>query len=83
MSFLDAFLGYNQTKMDPADEEKKNFFYHWTGTYCYKILLFMLNNTRAIYQHLMNKMFAHYLGNSMEVYNNYILAKSKKSNQNL
>lgn len=87
MSFLDAFLGYKQIKMDLADEDKTFFFITERGTYCYKDknyfhLLFRFMNTRATYQRLMNKMFSHYMWKSMEVFIGDILVKFEKSDQN-
>ena len=34
LSFMDAFSGYNQIKMDPSDQEKTSFV-TGQGTYCY------------------------------------------------
>lgn len=39
-------------------------------------MLFGLNNVGATYQQLVNKMFAEYLGNTMEVYIDDILVRS-------
>ena len=51
MSFLDAYSGYNQIKMDLAHKDK-NYFYHWIKNYCYKVVSFKLKNVGAIYQWL-------------------------------
>ena len=55
--FMDAFLGYNQIKMEEADQEKTSFVTS-QGLFCYKVMSFGLKNAGATYQRLMNKMFA-------------------------
>ena len=57
LSFMDAFLGYNQIRMCEADQEKTSFVTS-QGLFCYKVMLFGLKNAGATYQRLMNKMFA-------------------------
>ena len=58
LSFMDAFLGYNQIKMEEADQEKTSFVTS-QGLFCYKMMSFGLKNAGATYQRLMNKMFTH------------------------
>ena len=58
LSFMDAFLGYNQIKMEEADQEKTSFVTS-QGLFCYKMMSFGLKNAGAMYQRLMNKMFTH------------------------
>ena len=58
LSFIDAFLGYNQIKMEEANQEKTSFVTS-QGLFYYKVMPFGLKNTKATYQRLMNKMFAH------------------------
>ena len=53
---MDAFSGYNQIRMEEADQEKTSFVTS-QGLFCYKVMPFGLKN--ATYQRLMNKMFAH------------------------
>ena len=57
LSFMDAFSGYNQIKMEEADQEKTSFVMS-QGLFCYKVMSFGLKNAGATYQRLMNKMFA-------------------------
>ena len=57
LSFMDAFSGYNQIKMDEANQEK-TLFVTSQGLFCYKVMSFGLKNAGATYQRLMNKMFA-------------------------
>ena len=58
LSFMDTFSGYNQIKLDEADQEKTSFVTS-QGLFCYKVTPFELKNAGATYQRLMNKMFAH------------------------
>ena len=56
LSFMDAFSGYNQIKMDEADQEKTSFITS-QGLFCYKVMPFGLKNAGATYQRLVNHMF--------------------------
>ena len=56
LSFMDSFLGYNQIRMDPNDQEKTSFV-TGQGTYSYQVLSFGLKNAGATYQRLVKKMF--------------------------
>ena len=58
LSFMDTFSGYNQIKMEEADQEKTSFVTSQV-LFCYKVMPFGLKNAGATYQRLMNKMFAH------------------------
>nr|CAN71386.1 hypothetical protein VITISV_010559 [Vitis vinifera] len=63
LSFLDAFSGYHQIPMSPADEEKTAFITPH-GLYCYKV-------------RLMTKIFKPLVGRTVEVYIDDIVVKSK------
>ena len=56
LSFMDAFLGYNQIRMDEADQEKTSFVTS-QGLFCYEVMPFGLKNAGATYQQLVNHMF--------------------------
>ena len=43
LSFMDAFSGYNQIRLDPDDQENTSFV-TGQGTYCYRVLPFGLKN---------------------------------------
>ena len=49
LSFMDAFLGYNQIRMDEADQEKTSFITS-QGLFCYKVMPFGLKNVGTTYQ---------------------------------
>ena len=55
---MDVFSGYNQIKMEEADQEKTSFVTS-QGVFYYKVMPFGLKNAEATYQRLMNKMFTH------------------------
>ena len=48
LSFVDAFSGYNQIRMDKANQEKTSFVTS-QGLFCYKVMPFGLNNAGATY----------------------------------
>ena len=56
LSFMDAFSGYNQIRMDEIDQEKTSFITS-QGLFCYKVMPFGLKNVGATYQRLVNQMF--------------------------
>ena len=64
LSFMDAFSGYNQIRMDEADQKKTSFVTS-QGLFCNKVMPFGLKNVGATYQRLMNKMFANQIGRNV------------------
>jgi len=52
-SFLDAYSGYNQIPMYPADREKTAFQTE-KANFCYEVMPFELKNAGATYQRLMD-----------------------------
>ena len=48
LSFMDAFSGYNQIKVNKDDQER-TFFITSQGLFCYKVMLFGLKNAGATY----------------------------------
>ena len=77
LTFMDAFSGYNQIKMDEEDQEKTAFITS-QGLYCYKVMPFGLKNAGATYQGLVNKMFNKQISRNMEAYIDDMLVKSKE-----
>ena len=82
LSFMDAFLGYNQIKMKEEDQKKTSFVTS-QGLFCNKVMPFGLKNAGATYQRLMNKMFAHQLRRNVQVYVDDMLVKSVHKNDHL
>ena len=79
---MDAFFGYNRIKLNEANQEKTSFVTSQV-LFCYKVMLFGLNNVGAIYQRLMNKMFAHQIGRNVQVYVDDMLVKSIQEDDHL
>nr|MCH9869571.1 reverse transcriptase family protein [Serratia marcescens] len=78
LSFMDAYSGYHQVRMHPADEEKTSFIVA-QGTYCYRMMPFGLKNAGATFQRLVDKVFAHLRGKTVEAYVDDIVIKSKET----
>ena len=53
LSFLVAYLGYNQIPMYPSNETKTAFITIY-GMYCYRVMPFGLKNAGATYQLMMS-----------------------------
>nr|KYP58883.1 Retrovirus-related Pol polyprotein from transposon opus [Cajanus cajan] len=75
LSFMDAYSGYNQIRMHPADEDKTAFIAD-QATYYYRVMPFSLKNARATYQRLMDKVLAEQLGRNAEAYVDDMVVKS-------
>ncbi|CAL8999792.1 unnamed protein product, partial [Prunus brigantina] len=82
LSFMDAYSGYNQIFMHPEDQAHTSFITD-RGLYCYKVMPFGLKNAGATYQRLVNNIFAPLIGNTMEVYVDDMLVKSRTTNQHI
>ena len=48
LSFMDAFFGYNQIKLDEADQENTSFVTS-QGLFCFKLMSFGPKNASATY----------------------------------
>ena len=79
---MDAFLGYNQIKMDEVEQEK-TFFITNQGLFCYKVMPFGLKNAGETYQRLVNHMFRPQIGRNVEVYVDDMLVKSVDEEKHL
>ena len=82
LSFMDAFSGYNQIRMDEADQEKTSFVTS-QGLFCYEVMSFGLKNAGATYQRLVNHMFRPQIGRNVEVYVDDMLVKSLDEGKHL
>ena len=76
LTFMDAFLGYNQIPMNKEDQEKIAFVTS-QGLYGYRVMSFGLKNSGATYERLVNQIFCKQIGRNMEVYVDDMLVKSK------
>ncbi|XP_011101217.1 uncharacterized protein LOC105179308 [Sesamum indicum] len=81
-SMMDAYQGYHQIFMAKEDAEKTTFVTE-NGVYCYNVMPFDLNNARATYQRLVNRMFKDHIGSTMEVYVDDMSVKSKQEDDHL
>ena len=82
LSFMDAFSGYNQIRMDGADQEKTSFVTS-QGLFCYEVMPFGLKNAGATYQRLVNHMFRPQIERNVEVYVDDMLVKSLNEEEHL
>ncbi|KAK0603364.1 hypothetical protein LWI29_004180 [Acer saccharum] len=82
LSFMDAYSGYNQIRMDENDEAKTAFNTD-RGVYCYRVMPFGLKNAGATYQRLVNRIFANEIGRTMEVYVDDMLTKSMTAEEHV
>ncbi|KAL6202299.1 hypothetical protein ACLB2K_026007 [Fragaria x ananassa] len=82
LSFLDAYSGYNQIKMHPANQTHTTFVTD-KGLYCYEVMPFGLKNAGATYQRLVNAMFEDEIGEAMEVYVDDMLVKSRTEDDHI
>ena len=82
LSFMDAFSGYNEIKMNEDDQERTSFVTS-QGLFCYKVMPFGLKNAGVMYQRLMNKMFTHQIGRNVQVYVDDMLVKCLREKDHL
>nr|KYP57137.1 Retrovirus-related Pol polyprotein from transposon 17.6 [Cajanus cajan] len=75
LSFMDAYSGYNQIRMHPADEDKTAFIAD-QANFCYRVMPFGLKNARVTYQRLMDKVLVDQLGRNVEAYVDDMVVKS-------
>jgi len=80
LSFLDAYSGYNQIPMAASDMKKTAFIID-DANYFYRVMPFGLKNAEATYQRLMEKVFSHSMGKSVEVYVDDMVVKSPSHHQ--
>ena len=76
---MNAYSGYNQIRMHPADKEKTAFM-TLRENYCYKTMPFGLKIVGATYQRLMDKVFHRQIGKTLEVYVDDMIVKAEKMN---
>jgi hypothetical protein len=67
LSFLDAYLGYNQIKLKKEDEEKTSFITPY-NVFCYQVMPFSLKNAGATYQRMMQSCLGSQIGCNIQVY---------------
>nr|ABG22552.1 retrotransposon protein, putative, unclassified, expressed [Oryza sativa Japonica Group] len=78
MSFLDAYSGYHQIHMNPADIPKTAFITPF-GTFCHLRMPFGLRNAGATFARLVYKVLYKQLGRNVEAYVDDVVVKSRKA----
>ena len=82
MSFLNIFQRYHQIVLAPEDQEKTSFISP-KGNYHYTVMLFGLKNARATYHQMVTMMFKDHIGNTVKVYIDDMVVKSKKNEEHV
>ncbi|XP_074374486.1 uncharacterized protein LOC141714889 [Apium graveolens] len=82
LSFMDAFSGYNQIKMDSHDWKQTAFITH-RGVFGYKVMSFGLINAGATFQQTMDKIFSSQIGRNMLIYVDDMITKSKATSDHV
>lgn len=77
LSFLDAYSGYHQIRLNPADQIKITFITPY-GAYCYTTMLFGLKNAGATYQRCMQKCLQAQIGRNVHAYVDDVVVKTKE-----
>src|SRR3954468_9839273 len=77
LSFMDAYSGYNQIPMARCDKQCTAFMTE-SGNYYYNVMPFGLKNAGATYQRMMNKVFRGEIGDTLEVYMDDMIVKSRE-----
>src|SRR4051812_37993624 len=77
LSFLDAYSGYHQIKLNPADRLKTAFITPF-GAFCYLTMTFGLRNAGATFQRCMQKCLLKQLGRNAHVYVDDVVVKTEK-----
>ncbi|KAK2397192.1 hypothetical protein QL285_058795 [Trifolium repens] len=80
LSFMDAYSGYNQIKMNPTDAPHTAFMTN-TCNYFYNVMPFGLKNAGATYQRLMDRVFSEQIGKNLEVYIDDMVVKTTEKGE--
>ncbi|XP_039687900.1 uncharacterized protein [Medicago truncatula] len=80
LSFMDAYSGYNQIKMDPLDAPKTAFMTNQKN-YHYEVMSFGLRNAGATFQRSMDTIFSAQIGRNLEVYVDDLVVKTPAEGQ--
>ncbi|XP_058784827.1 uncharacterized protein LOC131659686 [Vicia villosa] len=76
LSFMDSYSGYNQIPMARSDKQYTAFMTE-SGNYYYNVMPFGLKNAGSTYQRMMNKVFQGEIGDTLEVYMDDMIVKSR------
>src|SRR4051812_48650178 len=78
LSFLDAYLGYNQIKLKVEDKELTAFITPG-GVFCYNVMTFGWKNAGATYQRCIQACLGDQIVKNIEVYIDDIIIKSREN----
>ena len=76
-NFLDGFIGYNQVRMYPEDQEKTTFVTEW-GVFVAVVMMFGLKNAPITFQRMVMEIFEEYIPTFMQVLMNDFAVYSRK-----
>jgi len=79
LSFLDAYSGYHQIKLNPTDRLKTAFITPF-GAFFYLTMTFSLRNAGTTFQRCMQKCLLKQLGRNAHAYIDDIMVKTEKHN---
>ena len=77
-SFLDGFSRYDQVRMHPKDQEKATFVAEW-GVFVAVVMMFGLKTAPAIFQKVIQEIFAEYIPTFMQVFLDDFVVYNRKS----
>ncbi|KAK2455243.1 hypothetical protein QL285_002717 [Trifolium repens] len=80
LSFMDAYSGYNQIKMNPADAPHTAFMTN-TCNYFFNVMSFGLKTAGATYQRLMDMVFSEQIWKNLEVYIDDMVVKTTEAGE--
>lgn len=80
-SFMNGFSCYNQIKI-VVEYKKKPFLTPW-GTFCFKVMLFGLENAGTTYQRAMTTLFDDMIHYEIDVYVDDMIAKPEEEEDHL
>lgn len=78
IKFMDAYSSYNKIRIVEKDVSHMAF-YEDSNIYYYTVIPLGIINKITTYQSMVNKLFAHVIGDTMDAYVDDILMKFKKS----
>ncbi|XP_026396218.1 uncharacterized protein K02A2.6-like [Papaver somniferum] len=73
---MDGYSGYNQVALEEEDQQHTAFYTPY-DLYCYTRMPFGLRNAEATYHRMVDAIFKPWIGNTLEVYVDDMLVKSK------
>jgi hypothetical protein len=80
LSFMDAYSGYNQIMMNPAEAPHTTFMTNTCNYFC-NVMPFGLKNAGATYPRLMDRVFSEQIGKNVEVYIDDMVVKTTEDGE--